>query len=230
MMTLLETRQLGRVFRRSARGEVCAVTDVSLSIEEGSLTVLVGPSGSGKTTLLSLIGALDRPTSGQVFFEGRDLSNCSDAELARVRRRIGFVFQDFALLPRLSVLDCITYPLIPCGVDRRVRLERANELLDKLDIVHCRNALCRELSAGERQRVAFARALVAEPRLLLADEPTSNLDAESEERVVEILKELHAARTTIVLATHDPRCLALATNVVELQSGRVTNSNTLEPR
>ena len=220
-MKFLETRQVGKAFHQRGRGQVWAVDDVSMTISQGSLTVLTGPSGSGKTTLLSLLGALDRATKGQVLFEERDLSDCSDTQLARIRRQIGFVFQDFALLPRLSVVDCITYPLIPCGISRREREQRADTLLAELGIAPCRDAPTEQLSGGESQRVAVARALVGQPRLFLADEPTSNLDSGSTECFIAILRRLHAAGTTIVLATHDPQLLELATEIVGLQQGRL---------
>ncbi len=220
-MVLLETRLLGKTFYQKACGQVRAVSDVSLAIEDGSLTVLRGPSGSGKTTLLSLLGALDRPSAGDVLFEGRNLASCSDTELARVRQRIGFVFQNFGLLPKLSAIECIAYPLIPRGIERSVRRERADSLLERLGIAHCRDAPTEQLSGGERQRIAVARALIAAPQLLLADEPTSNLDPESEELLVATLLNLQATGTTIVVATHDARFSELATNVFTMCRGRL---------
>ena len=197
-MALLQLKHLGKTFHQFARGEVRAVDDVSLSIEQGTLTVLTGPSGSGKTTLLSLIGAIDRPSQGELHFDSRNLAECSDVELARVRRRIGFVFQDFALLPRLSVVECITYSLLPCGVPRATRNEQADELLERLGIAHCRDVPAGQLSGGERQRVAIARALIVNPKLFLADEPTSNLDEESEQTLVSILQKLQESTLKIL--------------------------------
>lgn len=223
-MPILETQQLCKVFQQRGRGEVRAVDDVTLAIDEGSLTVLTGPSGSGKTTLLSLIGALDRATKGKVLFDGRDLTVCSDTELARLRRKIGFVFQDFALLPRLSVVDCVTYSLIPRGIRRQQRADIAREVLADLDIAHCRDVPTEQLSGGERQRVAVARALAGKPQLFLADEPTSNLDAKSEDRCIKLLQDVHATGTTIVIATHDPRLLEIATSVIELRHGHLVDA------
>jgi putative ABC transport system ATP-binding protein len=220
-MALFEARALCKYYRAGSRAEVRALDDVSLGVERGSLTVVVGASGSGKTTLLALLGGLERATRGQVVFDGHILGDCSDAELARVRRRVGFVFQDFALIPNLTVAENITYPLIPRGVPRAERQRRARELLARLGIEDKLSAPARDLSGGERQRVAFARALAGQPEALLADEPTSNLDPETAAVLLALLRERHAAGTTVVLSSHDPQMTALATQVYELAAGRL---------
>src|SRR5947209_3542088 len=158
-MMLFETRLLCKYYHSGTRAEVRALDEVSLSVERGSFTVFTGPSGSGKTTLLALHGALERPTRGQIFFDEKDLSNCSDVELARVRRRMGFVFQDFSLIPNLTAAENITYPLIPRGVARGERQRRARELLARFGMEGKLGVPARDLSGGERQRVAVARAL-----------------------------------------------------------------------
>ncbi len=225
-MELLTTERVSKTFR-DGRAEVRAVDGVSLCVERGSLTALAGRSGSGKTTLLSLLGAADRPSDGRVLFDERDFAKCSDTELARLRRRMGFVFQEFALIRGLSVADNIVYPLIPRGVARSRRDKSARELLARLGIEYCRDKRPEQLSGGERQRVAIARALVGQPEIFLADEPTSNLDAETAGQVAALIREIHQAGTTVILATHDPVLLAAATSVYHLQQGRLVDD---EPR
>jgi putative ABC transport system ATP-binding protein len=220
-MLLYETRSLCKFYRSGSRGEVRALEDVSLGIEGGSLTVIAGPSGSGKTTLLALLGALERPTRGQVLFEGIDLGGCSDMYLARLRRRMGFVFQDFSLIPNLSAESNTAYPLLPRGLPRAERRRRVRELFARFGMEDKLKAPARDLSGGEQQRVAIARALVGRPDVLLADEPTSNLDAESARELLAIFQETHAEGRTVILSSHDPRVLDQATHVLELEKGRL---------
>ena len=201
-MLLFETRALCKYYRNGSQSEVRALDEVSLGIERGSLTVVTGPSGSGKTTLLALLGALERPTRGEVFFDARSLSDCSDVALARARRRMGFVFQDFALIPNLSAEGNITYPLIPRGVPRAERRRRAGAVLARFGMEDKRAVRARGLSGGEQQRVAIARALADQPEVVLADEPTSNLDAEASQALLAIFRELHAEGRTVVLSSH----------------------------
>jgi putative ABC transport system ATP-binding protein len=217
---VFETQSLCKMYRATARGEVKALDDVSLGVGRGSITVIRGPSGSGKTTLLALLGALERPTRGNILFEDRHLGKCSDVELARIRRRMGFVFQDFSLIPNLTVEENITYPLIPRGVARRERAQRARELLARFGLESALYARARELSGGEQQRVAMSRALAGRPEVVLADEPTSNLDADITATILAIFKELHERGATLVVSSHDPRVVELATCTHELQKGR----------
>jgi putative ABC transport system ATP-binding protein len=198
-----------------------ALQDVSLTLPAGSWSVFTGPSGSGKTTLLSLLGALDRPSRGEVLFEGEDLTRFSDLALARVRRRIGFVFQDFSLLPRLPLWQNVTYPLVPRGIRRAERLRRAEAVLARLGLAGFEARRPEELSGGERQRVAVARALAGDPEVLIADEPTSNLDPDSAAAVRQVLTGLHAAGAALVIATHDPHLVAQAAHVYELRAGNL---------
>jgi putative ABC transport system ATP-binding protein len=220
-MFLFETRDLGKDYRRGGRTVVRALHDVRVTIPAGAFALLSGPSGSGKTTLLALLGALERPTRGQVFFEGNDLSRCSDVELTRVRRRLGFVFQDFALIPGLPAWENITYPLIPRGVRRAERRARARALLETFGLSEQFAAYPEELSGGERQRVAVARALAGDPDALLADEPTSNLDPAAAECLLATFRALHAGGRTVIVSSHDPQFRPLASVIYELEAGRV---------
>jgi putative ABC transport system ATP-binding protein len=223
-MLLFQTRALCKYYRAGSRAEVRALDDLSLDIERGSWTAVTGPSGSGKTTLLALLGALERPTRGAVLFEGRDLVPCSDVELARVRRRMGFVFQDFALVPHLTAGENITYALIPRRLARAARRRRALELLSRFGLASKAGVRAGQLSGGEQQRVAVARALAGRPEVVLADEPTSSLDPETGRVILAAFRELHAGGTTLVLASHDARVLELATHAYELEGGRLKNS------
>jgi putative ABC transport system ATP-binding protein len=218
---MLETRQVCKYYHEGTPSVVRALEDVSLSLAAGSFTVLRGPSGSGKTTLLALLGALDRPSKGQVLVGGQDLDRLSDVALARVRRRFGFVFQNFSLLPGLAVWENITYPLIPRGVGRAERVRLATALLEQVGLGMKRSARPEELSGGEQQRVALARALAGRPEVLFADEPTSNLDPEAARQLGAMLHEVHTAGTTVVVSSHDPELAKLATNAIELRSGSV---------
>ena len=220
-MPLFETHHLGKDFRPGSQSMVRAVHDISLQIEAGSFVVIRGSSGSGKTTLLALLGALERPTQGQVIFDGRDLAELSGVALARVRRRFGFVFQNFSLIPGLPVWENVTYPLIPRGLSSGRRLEIARQLLEQLGLSDRIMTRPRELSGGEQQRVAFARALAGQPDVLLADEPTSNLDPDSGRNLMQQLHQSHAKGITVILASHDPQASPFATHILELESGRL---------
>jgi putative ABC transport system ATP-binding protein len=222
-MTLFETRSLCKYYHTRSRHVVRALDEVSLGIERGGFTVIRGPSGSGKTTLLALLGALERATRGQVLFGGQNLGDCSGMELARVRRRLGFVFQDFALISNLSAEENITYPLIPRGIARAERRRRAQELLARLGMEAKGTTRAGSLSGGEQQRVALARALAGQPEAVLADEPTSNLDPAMGQTLLAILRELHGEGRTIVMSSHDPQVIALATCVHEMEGGKLKN-------
>jgi putative ABC transport system ATP-binding protein len=200
---------------------VRALQDVSLSIEPGSFTVIAGPSGSGKSTLLTILGGLERLTAGQVLFGDHDLATCSGTELTRIRRGLGFVFQDFGLIQGLPAWENITYPLIPRGVRRRERFAVADSLLEQLGLADKRDVRPSELSGGEQQRVAIARALAVSPVAILADEPTSNLDPAASAVIIRLLREQNAKGTAIIVATHDPEWRSLATNVINLEAGRI---------
>jgi len=203
-------------------GELRAVRGVTLSVERGEYVVFMGASGSGKSTLLHLAGCLDRPTSGACWLDGERVEDLPDAELSRLRnRKIGFVFQSFHLIPQLDVVENVEMPLYYAGVETRERRRLAEQALDSvglgLRLTHRPN----QLSGGERQRVAIARALVGQPEILLADEPTGNLDSRTGDEVMEILEKQNARGVTLVVVTHDPDKARRARRVVQMRDGQV---------
>jgi putative ABC transport system ATP-binding protein len=204
--------------------DITVLTDISLTVEPGEFIAIMGPSGSGKSTLMNIIGCLDRPTSGTYYFETREISTLTDDELALVRNtKIGFVFQTFNLLPRFSALKNVEVPLIYSGVPARKRRERAVPLLEKVGLGTRMQHKPTELSGGQQQRVAIARALVNNPPLLLADEPTGNLDSRSGEEILNILKELNGQGVTIVIVTHDPDVAAQCRRIINVKDGQIQN-------
>ncbi len=206
---------------RGARGEVDAVVDVTLAVPRGAFVALRGPSGGGKTTLLSLAAALERPTSGRVRLEGVDLGAASEAERSRLRRRLGFAFQASCHLRRLPVWENVTLALVPLGVGVADRRARAEEALARVGLRALEDERPERLSGGEQQRLSLARALVGSPPFLFADEPTAALDPASAAVVIRVLREEHARGATLLVATHDPSLLALATLVGVLERGRL---------
>jgi putative ABC transport system ATP-binding protein len=199
---------------------VPALRGVSLTVEHGDYLAIVGPSGSGKSTLMHLLGGLDRPTSGQLLLGGRDVSSLSAADLARLRNQvIGFVFQSFHLLSRTSARDNVALPLIYRGLRRRERRHRAEEMLARVALAHRMDHKPNQLSGGEQQRVAIARALVTEPSVLLADEPTGNLDSGSGAAVLELLEDLHADGVALVVVTHDAAVAGRARRRIAMRDG-----------
>ena len=209
---------------------VPALRGVSLAIRPGDYVSIVGPSGSGKSTLMHLLGGLDRPTSGRLLLGGRDVALLSAGDLAQLRNRvIGFVFQSFHLLARTTARDNVALPLIYRGLRRAQRRRRAEEMLDRVGLGHRMDHRPNQLSGGEQQRVAIARALVTEPSVLLADEPTGNLDSAAGERVLDLLRRLvDERRQTLLLVTHDPAHTARADRVLRLRDGRLSEEAAAE--
>jgi putative ABC transport system ATP-binding protein len=202
--------------------DLTVLTDIVLNVQCGEFIAVMGPSGSGKSTLMNILGCLDRPSSGDYYFETREISTLTDDELALVRNtKIGFVFQTFNLLPRFSALKNVEVPMIYKGVPARLRKERAAPLLEKVGLGDRLQHKPTELSGGQQQRVAIARALVNNPSLLLADEPTGNLDSRSGEEILEILRELNRQGVTIIIVTHDQDVANQCRRIIKLKDGQI---------
>ena len=220
-MNVIEARKLTKVFGRG-EGRVEALAGVSLDVEPGEWVSVVGPSGSGKSTLMNLLGLLDRPTSGSYMLDGREVSGLKGGDLARARRElIGFVFQSYNLLPRQSARKNVELPLVYAGTRGPERRERALEALRQVGLSDRAGHRPPELSGGQKQRVAIARALVGRPAMLLADEPTGNLDTKSGEGILELFGDLNAAGMTLIVVTHDPEVARRGDRVVDIRDGRV---------
>ena len=207
--------------------EVAALRGLSIEIKRGEHLAMMGPSGSGKSTFLHLAGALDRPTRGRVLIEGRDPSKLNDDELSKLRNRyIGFIFQTFNLIPRLTALENVMLPLVVRGVDGSERRKRAIEALEQVGLGDRINHRPTELSGGEQQRVAIARAIVTRPRIVLADEPTGNLDSVSAKEIVKVLSQLNRELgITLVVVTHDPEVASAAKRIVRIRDGVIYEEN-----
>lgn len=218
---LLAARQACKEYRSRFGAKVQAIEDFTWEIRRGEYALVQGPSGSGKSTLLAMLGALDTPSRGEILFEGRGLRECSEVELARVRRRMGFVFQNFALVDGLTAWENVSYPLVPRGVPRAERWNIAASLLDRLALRDLAFRRPDELSGGEQQRVAVARALAGAPDVLLADEPTSNLDPTAAELVLALFAERRAAGAAVIVASHAAEFVSQATSIVRLAGGRL---------
>jgi putative ABC transport system ATP-binding protein len=220
---LVKTYQLGKVSIPALRG-------ISLDVAKGEFLVVMGPSGSGKTTLLNLIGAIDKPTSGQVFIEGTDITTLGEGELTKLRRhKIGFIFQFYNLIPALTALENVELPLLTAGISRKQTSERASELLEMVGLAERVSHFPDELSGGEQQRVAIARALANKPSVILADEPTGDLDTKASKEVVQILHDSSKREdTTVIVVTHDPLIAQKADRILEMRDGNITGEKSPE--
>ncbi|HVT48551.1 MAG TPA: ABC transporter ATP-binding protein [Vicinamibacterales bacterium] len=220
-MPLIETVDLWKTYVMGAE-EVHALRGVSLQIERGEYVAIMGPSGSGKSTLMNLIGCLDTPSKGSYLLNNKQVSAMNDDELARIRNvEIGFVFQTFNLLPRATALHNVELPLIYAGVSSKERGVRANEALEKVELGNRKMHQPNQMSGGQRQRVAIARALVNNPSILLADEPTGNLDSKTGVEIMTLFAKLHEGGNTIVLVTHEPDVAAYAHRTIHIRDGQV---------
>jgi len=220
-MPLIETRDLWKTYVMGEE-EIHALRGVSIAIERGEYVAIMGPSGSGKSTLMNLIGCLDTPSKGSYLLNDKEVAAMNDDELARIRNEeIGFVFQTFNLLPRATALHNVELPLVYAGVSGRVRQERAKQALEKVELTSRASHRPNELSGGQRQRVASARALVNNPSILLADEPTGNLDSKTGTEIMGVFARLHEAGNTIIVVTHEPDIAAYAHRVISIRDGQV---------
>ncbi len=227
---VLEVRDVTKTYKMDGV-EVRALRGVSLSVERGEMVALVGPSGSGKSTLMHIAGCLDKPTTGTVLVEGEETSELSSSRLAEIRNRhIGFVFQTFNLLARTSALDNVELPLIYGGVPGRERTRRAKEALERVGLGHRLHHHPSQLSGGQQQRVAIARALITDPSIVLADEPTGNLDTRSGVEIMTILQGLNEREITVVVVTHEHDIADHCERIIEIRDGRITKAETVWDR
>jgi putative ABC transport system ATP-binding protein len=225
-VALIETVDLWKTYVMGAE-EIHALRGVTFRIERGEYVAIMGPSGSGKSTLMHLIGCLDTPSRGSYLLNGKEVSQMNDNELARIRNEeIGFVFQTFNLLPRATALHNVALPLVYAGVPAKTRDERARTALDRVELASRMTHRPNELSGGQRQRVAIARALVNNPSILLADEPTGNLDSKTGQEIMGLFERLHKTGNTIILVTHEADVAAFAYRTIYLRDGQIENDVT----
>lgn len=221
MDTLVEVRDMCKIYN-PGENEVRALDHVSLQIDRGEFVAIIGHSGSGKSTLMNMLGCLDVPTSGMYFLNGKDVSNLTDDELSDIRNlEIGFIFQGFNLIPNLTARENVELPLIYRGVAKKEREALSKESLQIVGLEHRMEHKPNEMSGGQQQRVAIARAIAAKPPVILADEPTGNLDSKSTQDIMNVLKELHASGRTVILITHDDDIAAQVKRVIRIKDGRI---------
>lgn len=221
METLVEVQDMCKIYN-PGENEVRALDHVSLKINKGEFVGIIGHSGSGKSTLMNMLGCLDVPTSGRYFLNGKDVSNLTDDELSDIRNvEIGFIFQGFNLIPNLTAKENVELPLIYRGVGRKERTALAEESLEMVGLSHRMDHKPSEMSGGQQQRVAIARAIAAKPPVILADEPTGNLDSKSTQEIMNVLKELHKSGRTVILITHDDDIAAQVKRVIRIKDGKI---------
>jgi putative ABC transport system ATP-binding protein len=223
---MITTKSLTKVFRTD-EVETLALNNVELNVKQGEFVAVMGPSGCGKSTLLNIIGLLDTPSDGQYYFLDKEVSKYKENQLTDLRKgRVGFIFQSFNLIDELTVFENVELPLLYLRISSKERNKRVNDLLEKMQILHRKNHFPQQLSGGQQQRVAIARAVVTNPQLILADEPTGNLDSARGEEVMKLLEELNREGTTIVMVTHSPTHAERAHRIVNLFDGRLVSENT----
>ncbi|MGF1635998.1 MAG: ABC transporter ATP-binding protein [Cyclobacteriaceae bacterium] len=221
MATIIETHNISKIYQMGVE-QVNALQSISIKIARGEYVAFMGPSGSGKSTLMNIVGCLDTPTSGQFILNEKDVSNMTENELAEIRNKeIGFVFQTFNLLPRATSLENVALPLIYAGMGKSARDERAMHVLDSVGLANRASHKPNELSGGQRQRVAIARALVNNPSIILADEPTGNLDSKTSYEIMALFDELHQKGNTIIMVTHEDDIAHYAHRIIRLKDGNV---------
>ncbi len=222
---MIQTEQLKKIFRTD-EVETTALNDVDLQVKKGEFVAVMGPSGCGKSTLLNILGLLDNPSGGKYYFDGKEVSKFRERQRTNMRKgNVGFVFQSFNLIDELNVYENVELPLLYLRMAGSERKKRVNAILDRMQISHRKKHFPQQLSGGQQQRVAVARAVVADPKLILADEPTGNLDSKNGEEVMKLLEELNADGTTIIMVTHSPAHAERAQRVVHLFDGSIVTEN-----
>ncbi|GIV37799.1 MAG: phosphonate ABC transporter ATP-binding protein [Cyclobacteriaceae bacterium] len=225
---MLRLKNLDKVFT-TEEVETTALSKINLEINEGEFVAIMGPSGCGKSTLLNIIGLLDSPTSGEYYFGEQEVSRFTERQRAQLRKgSIGFVFQSFNLIDELTVFENVELPLLYLKIPAAERRQRVEEVLERMNIMHRRNHFPQQLSGGQQQRVAISRAIVAKPRVILADEPTGNLDSANGEEVIKLLTQLNQEGTTVVMVTHSPYDASHAHRIVNLFDGKIVTENVKE--
>ena len=221
MTTLINLSNVEKIYQLD-EVEIPAINGISLSVNKGDFVALMGPSGSGKSTAMHLVGCLDTPTKGEIFLGEHNISHLSESDLAQIRgKRIGFIFQTFNLIPSLTALENVALPMTFQGVSRTNKIEKAKDVLKLVGLQDRMSHLPSQLSGGQRQRVAIARSLINDPEIILADEPTGNLDTKTGDEIMKILKDLNKKGKTIILVTHNPELTKLANKVINLRDGKI---------
>lgn len=225
MSSMIKTNKLTKVYR-TEEIETTALNEVDIEIKEGEFVSIMGPSGCGKSTLLNVLGMIDSPSSGEYLFNGQEVGGLPERKRSNVRKHnLGFVFQSFNLIDELTVFENVELPMLYTKVPSSERKKRVDELLEKMNMMHRRNHFPQQLSGGQQQRVAVARAIVNSPKLILADEPTGNLDSSNGDEVMRVLSELNSEGTTIVMVTHSPYCAEFGNRIIRLLDGQVVTEN-----
>jgi len=221
MTTLIKLQDVHKIYYLD-EVEIPAINGINLNINKGDFVAVIGPSGSGKSTAMHLIGCLDTPTKGEIYLGEHNISNLSESNLAQIRgKKIGFIFQTFNLIPSLTALENVALPMTFQNISRQEKIEKSKELLDLVGLKDRINHLPSQLSGGQRQRVAIARSLINNPEIILADEPTGNLDTKTGDEIMHLLKELNKKGKTIILVTHNPDFTKLANKIVNIKDGRI---------